>query len=179
MNSKSLPVRKAYRLKEYDYSSAGAYFITVCTHNRKCMLSRVVGAIHESPEWAYDLSVIKLTKYGKIVDGIINKIPERYNVDLINYVIMPNHIHMVILINDLRAIRESPLQTRSLISRIVGYIKMNSSKEIHQIKPDLKIWQRNYFDHVIRDDNDYLAIAEYIQTNPGKWTQDRFYVNNF
>lgn len=172
----NLPKRKDNRLKDYDYSSAGAYFLTFCTYNRQKLLSDVVGAIHESPETVYELSEIKLKKCGEIVDRIINDVPKRFEVEIITYVIMPNHIHMIVFINDVRAIRESPLQARSLISKIIGYIKMNSSKEIHLFLPDKKLWQRNYFDHIIRDDNDYLNIMEYIQTNPGKWTEDRFFV---
>ncbi len=171
-----LKKRKNGRLKDYDYSSAGAYFLTICTHNRKKLLSNIVGAIHESPETIYELSETKLTKFGEFVDKHINKVSQRFDVEIITYIIMPNHIHMVIFIDDLRAIRESPLQARSLISKIVGYIKMNTSKEIHGFVPDCKIWQRNYYDHIIRDDNDYCNIIEYIQTNPGKWAEDRFYV---
>ena len=105
---KELPQRKRLRLKNFDYSTPGAYFVTVCTHNRKCMLSRVVGAIHESPE-------IQLTEYGKIVDRLINAIPRQSLATIDRYVIMPNHIHLVIMITDsdeLRAIRESPLLRR-------------------------------------------------------------------
>ena len=170
-----LPKRKNSRLKDYDYSSAGAYFLTICTHNRRKLLSDVVGAIHESPETIYDLSETKLTKCGKIVDKNINDAEKRFDVKIVTYVIMPNHIHLIVFIDDMRAIRESPLQARSLISKIIGYIKMNSSKEIHTFLPDKKIWQRNYYDHIIRDENDYLNIMEYIQTNPGKWAEDRFY----
>lgn len=88
---------------------------------------------------------------------------------------MPNHIHMIIFISDTRAIRESPLHGRSIISKMVGYLKMNASKEFHKTLPDKNIWQRNYHDHIIRDENEYFYIAEYIQTNPGKWAEDRFY----
>ena len=101
-----LPNRKHPRLDEFDYSADGAYFITICTHNRKCTLSRVVGAIHESPE-------IELTDYGKITDETIRNIPERYKATVDRYVIMPNHIHLIIIITndeELRAIRESPLR---------------------------------------------------------------------
>ena len=90
---KELPQRKRLRLKNFDYSTPGAYFITICTYNRKCMLSRVVGAIHESPE-------IELTDYGKITDETIRNIPERYKATVDRYVIMPNHIHLIIIITD-------------------------------------------------------------------------------
>ena len=126
-NEKELPKRKRLRLKNFDYSAPGAYFVTVCTHNRNCTLSHIVGAIHESPE-------IQLTEYGKIVDRLINTISRQSLATIDRYVIMPNHIHFVIMITnseELRAIRESPLRGRSVISKMIGYIKMNASEEIH------------------------------------------------
>ena len=168
---KELPKRKDIRLKNYDYSSPGAYFVTVCTHNRKCTLSRIVGAIHESPE-------IQLTEYGKIVDRLINTIPTQSLATIDRYVIMPNHIHLIIMIADseeLRAIRESPLRGRSVISKIVGYIKMNTSKEIHNIHGNDTVWQRSFHDHIIRDKNDYEMISKYICENPIRWFYDELY----
>ena len=115
-SGKELPQRKRLRLKNFDYSTPGAYFITICTHNRKCTLSRVVGAIHESPE-------IELTDYGKITDETIRNIPERYKATVDRYVIMPNHIHLIIIITDdeeLRAIRD-----RRDYEKIAKYIYEN------------------------------------------------------
>ena len=168
---KELPQRKRLRLKNFDYSTPGAYFVTVCTHNRKCTLSRVVGAIHESPE-------IQLTEYGKIVDRLINTIPRQSLATIDRYVIMPNHIHLVIMITDsdeLRAIRESPLRGRSIISKTIGYIKMNASKEIHNRYGNEMVWQRGFHDHIIRNRNDYEKISKYIFENPIIWQYDCFY----
>ena len=76
-----------------------------------------------------------------------------------------------------RAIHESPLRDgRSVISKIVGYVKMNSSKAIHLFDPDLKLWQRSYYDHIIRNDADYLEKADYILTNPAKWQEDEYFI---
>ena len=168
---KELPQRKRLRLKYFDYSTPGAYFVTVCTHNRKCTLSRVVGAIHESPE-------IQLTEYGKIVDRLINTIPQQSLATIDRYVIMPNHIHLVIMITDsdeLRAIRESPLRGRSIISKTIGYIKMNASKEIHNRYGNEMVWQRGFHNHIIRNRNDYEKISKYIFENPIIWQYDCFY----
>lgn len=85
------PKRKPTRLAGFDYNNAGAYFITVCTQSRKNLLSHVVGAIHESPE-------IKLTAYGQILQDILDEIPARFGVLVDQYVIMPNHIHMILVI---------------------------------------------------------------------------------
>ena len=177
------PARKSTRLKNWDYSSEGAYFITIWSHNHKNLCSRIsVGAIHESPAdyraFLYEYADANLTSFGKIIQKTINKIPARFGVKITDYIIMPNHIHLVIWVencSDERAIRESPLQKRDLISKIVGYLKMNSSKEIHKISEIEKIWQRNYHDHIIRNDEDYCRIAEYVFNNPGKWEEDCFY----
>lgn len=195
------PKRKPNRLKDYDYSSAGAYFITFCTCNRICFLSEIilntdtlpsefteepeitgVGAIHESPackpEFIYEAAESKLKPYGKIVEKVINGISEKYGVEISDYVIMPNHVHLIIFIDEKNlAIRESPLQKRSLISNIVGYLKATVSKKIHDFSPEKVIWQRNYHDRIIRNDEEYLKIAEYIHTNPGKWEEDRYFIS--
>ena len=166
-----LPKRKRLRLQEYDYSSPGAYFITICTHQRKCILSRVVGAIHESPE-------TELTDSGKIVDGVIQGIPQKYGATVERYVIMPNHIHLLVSIidgEDLRAIRESPLRVRSVVSNLVGYIKMNASKKIRSVFGDKDIWQRGFHDHIVRGKKDYEEIDKYICENPTRWQYDCFY----
>ena len=185
---KELPQRKRLRLKNFDYSTPGAYFVTVCTHNRNCTLSRVVGAIHESPEIElteshavgaiHESPEIQLTEYGKIVDRLINTIPRQSLATIDRYVIMPNHIHLVIMIIDsdeLRAIRESPLRGRSVISKIIGYIKMNASKEIHNRYGNETVWQRGFHDHIIRNRNDYEKISKYIFENPIIWQYDCFY----
>lgn len=163
--------RKSTRLKEYDYSTPGYYFITMCTYGKLKVLSEIVGAIHESPK-------IHLTKYGKIVDDVINNMPSHIGVRVDKYVIMPNHIHIILVIDgheNLRAIHESPLQTRSKIDKAVGYIKMNASKRIHQIAIDDKIWQRSFHDHIIRDESDYIEHLRYIEENPLKWQNDELY----
>ena len=125
----------------------------------------MVGAIHESPE-------IKLKPYGEIVSEIIANVPDKLNVVVDKYVIMPDHIHLILVItrdNAERAIRESPLRQRSIISNVVGYIKMNASKSI-RLKNNCSdpIWQRSYYEHIIRDKDDYAEIVKYIQENPLK-----------
>ena len=158
-------------MSHYDYNTPGAYFLTFCTHNRKCFLSRIVEAIHESPE-------SRLTTCGKIVETVMQNIPTHLPVKIDRYVIMPNHVHLIAVITDddaLRAIHESPLQSRTIMSKLVGYIKMNASKAIRQHYGDIAVWQRGYYDHVIRNQEDYVALAEYIQTNPLRWELDKLY----
>ena len=165
----NLPKRKPTRLASYDYSSKGVYFITICTHNRKNLFSNIVGAIHESPE-------NKLNSNGQIVDFYINKLNDRFELKVDKYIIMPNHIHLIVIIErDERSIRESTLQKRALISKATGYLKMNVSRDIHKNGYTQNIWQRSFHDHIIRDEKDYVKIWEYIDTNPQKWDEDCFY----
>ena len=167
----ALPKRKPLRMSHYDYSTPGAYFLTFCTHNRKPFLSRIVGAIHESPR-------PELTACGRIVERVIQNIPAHLHITVDEFVIMPNHVHLIAVVTEedvRRAIRESPLRSRSLVSKALGYIKMNASKEIRKRCGDIEVWQRGYYDHVIRNREDYLALAEYIQTNPLRWELDKLY----
>ena len=168
----SLPQRKHPRLKHYDYSTAGAYYITICTQNRRYLLSRIIGGGMEPAE-------IQYTPYGKIAEEQLFLSEKRYpSLKIDQYVIMPNHIHLIIIITDdeeLRAIRESPLRGRSVISKVIGYVKMNASKEIHGKYDDAVIWQRGFHDHIIRDRRDYEKIAKYIYENPIRWQYDCFF----
>ena len=164
--------RKNLRLKNFDYSSNYAVFVTLCTNEMKCILSQInVGAIHESP------AKVQLTDIGLIIKLIIDGLDKRFNVSIPNYIIMPNHIHLLIVINN-RAIPESPLQSgRSTISKVIGYLKMNASKQIHSMNEDLKVWQRGFYDHIIRDEQDYINHLQYIDENPAKWLlgKDEYY----
>ena len=153
-----LPKRKPTRIKEYDYSTAGAYFVTVCTKDRKQILSSIVGGdAHIAP-------CVRLTQYGKIVDKYIKNEPQ-----ITHYVIMPNHIHMIIEID---GPMWASVPTKSVIS-IVRSIKILTTKEIGH-----SIWQRSFHDHIIRNEKDYKEIAEYIENNPAKWAEDCFHPNH-
>jgi len=173
------PIRKPNRLKDFDYSQYGYYFITVCTHERKNIFGKIVndgvGVIHESP------AVIKSIA-GNIADEMLSEIPIRYpNVKIDQYIIMPNHIHMIVVIEDDRVnsdrvIRESPLR-RSLISKIIGYLKMNTTKRIRNQNIKIyDVWQRSYYDHIIRNRNEYEKIYNYIYENPENWKKDKYYI---
>ncbi len=183
-----LPQRKSSRLKDYDYSTPGAYFVTICTHHHKCMLSNIVGT------GVLDCPQNKLTHYGEIVNKYICKINEFYdNIVIDKYVIMPNHIHMLIRIMEngqpLQSLRQvSPdtsLCTREAVSvPAIGYIDRANSivpKFVSTLKRfcnkeyGKNIWQARYHDHIIRDKNDYISIWEYIDTNVLRWEKDCFY----
>ncbi|KJS85459.1 MAG: transposase [Peptococcaceae bacterium BICA1-8] len=157
-----LPRRKPNRLKDYDYSQNGAYFITICTKDRKNILwNNFVGACIARPH---------LSSIGNIVDNTIQNIPHIYKntVSLEKYVLMPNHIHMIIIIRengDGRAMRAPT------ISNIINQMKGNVTKQI-----GYSIWQKLFHDRIIRDQQEYEKIYEYIETNPLKWQEDKYYI---
>ena len=156
---------------DFDYNTPGAYFITVCTAARKCTLSHIALAIHESP-------AVSLTNYGKIVEKYINELPDRLKITVDRYVIMPNHVHIIAIVaadDEIRAIRESPLQMRSVISKMVGYVKMNVSREIRNLYGERAVWQRGFYDHIIRNRDEYEEISKYIYENPARWYYDDLY----
>lgn len=157
--------RKTTRLKNYDYSSAGAYFITICSYKKECIFSHIVGEGFPLPQ---------LYKNGKIVDNCILNISKKYPcVKVDKYIIMPNHIH-IILINENDG-RGNPSPT---ITSVIGWLKYTATKNINQASGNIgkKIFQRSFHDHIIRDEKDYLKIWNYIDTNPSKWNEDCFYI---
>ena len=160
-----LPKRKSIRLKEYDYSSNGAYFITICTKDMKCILSTICAPESEFFVGA-DIIRPRLSDYGLIVDKAINSVPEHYNgVNVDRYVIMPNHIHMIISINAFDGRMVSA-------PTIIGSLKRYVSKKIGN-----SIWQKSFYDHIIRDEEDYMLHVQYIDENPKKWLmgKDEYY----
>ena len=144
-------------------------FVTIGADQRRCIFSRIcVGAIHESP-------AVELTAIGRIIEKTILELPDRYGIHVDQCVIMPNHVHLLVRWD--RALREAPLQKRSQLSKMIGYLKMNVTKTAHTLYGCEKIWQRSYHDHVIRDEADYRKIWNYIDTNPVKWEADCFYTD--
>ena len=155
-----LPKRKPARLKEYDYSVPGAYFVTVCTHNRKCLLSSIVG------EGLCALPKNTLTTIGQEIEKTIQFINESYTgVTIDKFVIMPNHIHLIVVLDDSGGRGSPPLQN------VIGQLKSYTTNKF-----GARLWQRSFHDHIIRNEQDYLKIWNYIDTNAGKWEQDCFYV---
>lgn len=169
-----LPERKSIRLKNYDYSQNGLYFLTVCTYDKANLFGQIVGAIHESPALTYQ---INLNENGIILKSFIKQLSLRYSeLKVDKYIIMPNHVHLILEINNERAIHESPLQRRSLISKSIGYLKINVSKKINALNgKDIVIWQRSYHDHIIRNEKEYQKVWQYIDENPLKWNEDKYY----
>ena len=157
-----LPTRKPTRLKGYDYSTPGAYFITICIKDRKELLSEIIVG-----DDALIVPQNKLSQIGLICEKYINNIDIKYeNVTVDKYVIMPNHIHLIIfLYGTMKA--SSPTEN---IENIIRSFKTLVTKEI-----GIPIWQRSYHDHIIRGEKDYQKIWEYVDSNVLRWEKDCFY----
>ena len=154
--------RKQNRLTYYDYSTPNAYFITVCTDKRKNLFWKDVGAIIDRPE------NVPLSQLGMIVRQSIIDIPKHYPMISVDHsVIMPNHLHLLLQIN-------TDADGRSLIaptiSTVVRLMKGTVSRQA-----GFSVWQKGFYDHIIRNENDYQEIWKYIEGNPGKWAEDKLY----
>ena len=186
--------RRSIRLKEYDYSQAGLYFITICVKNNACLFGTIIDG------------KICLSAIGAIADVLWYEIKNHaINIELHEYVVMPNHIHGIIEIkmNDaddgvgatvgathaLLVQSQLPVQSSALsqsrfqnqgkntISSIVGSYKSAVSKHAHRLGFAEFAWQRNYWENIIRSSNDHARIAQYIINNPLNWNEDKFYLS--
>ena len=149
----NLPQRKNIRLKQYDYSQEGYYFVTICTNDRMKLFGEIVGA---------DRCVCpqtKLTKIGREIEKSILKM-NTTNTKINEYIIMPDHIHIVIQIVG--------GQSRPPLHKIIQKFKSITTNKCFKFGYN-KIWQRNYYEHVIRNDKELFEIKNYIQTNPLSW----------
>lgn len=184
----NLSQRKSIRLKNYNYSADGFYFITICTQNRRYLFGDIVGVGRDRPE-------MFLNDIGKIVENIWESLPNHHCVGLDTFQIMPNHVHFIIQIT-VRATRGSPVietggsrpitggsrpAPTTMLGTIVGLFKSECTKQIrHKLKnPHLVVWQRNYYEHIIRIETDLNKIRQYIQKNPQMWDRDRNNLKNF
>lgn len=150
------PVRKPTRIPYYDYSSDNYYFVTICTHEKKCIFG----------------SVKELSRYGKIAADSVVDIPIHHSgVRIDKYVIMPNHVHMIVIIGC-----GNCKEKNSDLNQVIGLFKSAVTRKIHETDHDIQVWQRSFHDHVIRNQKDYERIWGYIDTNPMRWDKDCFYV---
>lgn len=159
MPSNNLSKRKHPRLKNYDYSQNGSYFITICVKNRECILSEVcVGRDAHIPPFT------KLSHIGETVDEYIHNIDCVYgNVAVDNYVIMPNHIHLLITVFDFKD-NGGMRASRPTIMTVVRSLKTMVTKRV-----GYSVWQESFFDSIIRNETEYLRIWKYIDDNPSRW----------
>ena len=180
--------RKQIRLSEYDYSSNGYYFVTICSKDRKNLFCRIDQNIDNPVPQGHLLrsvvtglapvknenSNIKLSIPGKIINDQWHKIPKQFeNVGIDAFVIMPNHVHGIIVVN-----KKSGASPDTTIPGIVGSFKSKSSIEYlkyikqNNLKLSGKIWQRSFYDHIIRNEESLKSIREYIRYNPSTWDKD-------
>ena len=157
-----LPKRKPNRLADYDYSTPNAYFITICTNKRRNLFWKNVGAIIDRPQ------DVPLTDLGCIVQGCIKKIPQHYPaITLEHFVIMPNHIHLLLQIN-------TDDDGRSMIAPTISTVVRLLKGEVSG-QAGFSVWQKGFYDHIIRNEKDLLDVWNYIERNPGKLVEDKLY----
>ena len=165
--------RRSNRLPGYDYSQNGYYSVTICTNDKKHLFGHVVN------------KEMVLSKYGEIVQQCWEKIPEHFpNIEIDEFQIMPNHVHGIIHICRGTACRAptkgmfgKPLP--GSLSTIIRSFKSAVTRQINQSRntPGTRLWQRNFYEHVIRNEKDLLRIREYIISNPENWDKDEYNTN--
>ncbi|MEJ2794955.1 transposase [Iodobacter sp. LRB] len=174
--------RRSIRLQDYDYSQAGAYFITICTQGRECNL----GVIENG--------TMNLSSAGECVYTQWHDLPKRFpNISLDAFIIMPNHLHAILVINPVGALLAAPLSniapgkdapskgaasSAPTVGEIIRAFKSLTAIAANRLlnRVGQPFWQRNYWEHVIRDEEEWQTIREYIHHNPQQWKQDRLYM---
>lgn len=170
--------RKSIRLKDYDYADAGTYFVTICALNRECLFCQILEA------------EMHLNRFGQIATRCWNEIPRHFpGVELDAFVVMPNHVHGIIVITGVVGAkhfvpnqnasplpeRKSPRGTQSnSLGAILQNFKSVSTRKINQVRDTrgASVWQRNYYEHIARNERELLAIRDYIENNPANWLND-------
>ena len=142
--------RKHPRLKCFDYTSPYYYFITICTCDKACIFGKPGS----------------LNRLGGVAETVLLEIEKHFhNVRVDKYAIMPNHVHMILVLEGENA----------GVSRIIGQYKSTVTRKIREIHPQQKVWQTSFHDHVIRNQKDYERIWRYIEANPLNWNRDCFF----
>jgi putative transposase len=152
--------RRSIRLQGYDYAQVGAYFVTVCAHNRACVFGEIVNG------------EMRLNDAGRMLHAVWEDLPHHYaGIELDAFVVMPNHVHGIIFIVGAGF---KPAPTKYGLPEIVRGFKTFSSRRINESRgtPGTRVWQRNYYEHIIRNDESLDRIREYIANNPMQWEWD-------
>ena len=159
--------RKSIRLKGYDYSQAGYYFVTAAALNMQCIFGEIIG------------DEMRLSRFGEVVkEEWLRSAEKRREIELDQFVVMPNHIHGIIIIK--RAQHAVPVResfgrpAAGSLPTIMRAFKAATAKTINELRgtPGKAVWHRNYYEHIIRDDKDLDRIREYIFYNPSQWNED-------
>jgi REP element-mobilizing transposase RayT len=159
--------RHSIRLHNYNYTQPGAYFVTLCTHERECLLGNITDG------------TLRLGPLGLVIEECWQALPRYFHaVELDAFVIMPNHVHGIICIVDTPHADAAPSQQHGSapgsLTAIVGTFKAISARRINQLRgtPGAAVWQRNYYEHIIRTSRELEAVRKYIVDNPLKWSMD-------
>ncbi|MBC7879338.1 MAG: transposase [Anaerolineales bacterium] len=157
--------RRSIRLKGYDYSQTGVYYVTIVTQGRECIFGEIVN------------KEMILSRYGEFVQTWWDDIPIHFpNVEILAFVIMPNHIHGIIFITDNgKGEVISPVHSKPTLGQVIAYFKYQSTKEMNALDNKgviKKFWQRNYYEHIIRNEKELKQKTDYILDNPSKWDND-------
>jgi len=187
--------RKRNRMKGFDYASNNLYFVTNCVKDNFCCLGRVIPvgtgrdlSVHDAQnhysqnhipvnQESSSEYIVQLNQFGLIVEERIHWLMNQYSyIDIHNYVIMPNHIHFILEI-DRSKVNAVDVKIKSL-SSIMGALKTTSSRQIREAGFSDFSWHRSFHDHIIRNEVEYDRISNYINLNPQKWCQDRFFQND-
>src|SRR3972149_11281080 len=168
------------RLKEWDYSTNGYYFVTICTKNQECVFGRIADG------------KMLLTRIGNIAKRLWLEIPEHFkNVELDEFIIMPNHIHGIVIIENQHCrdaingvsttdgggitLAHNPMLSENSLSKIIRWYKGRCTFEINKIQITIHFaWQSRFYDHIIRNEKSLQKIREYIHYNPLKWGIDEY-----
>lgn len=176
--------RRSIRLKEYDYSQGGFYFVTICVNERLPLFGRIVD------------DVMHLDEAGIIIEEQFRLLPQRYpHIICREYMVMPNHFHCIIQIMDVKDVQldsvpvgagsarpnnmandtggQPPPLRRASLGEIIGYFKYRTTRILNR---STRLWQRNYYEHIIRNQRSYDEISCYILDNPRHWADDQLYV---
>jgi len=154
--------RRSSRLPKYDYASRGPYFVTICARNMECVFG-VVGSDGQ----------MTLNEWGHVAESCWLAIPEHFpGIALDMRITMPNHLHGILAVDAWTQKSQSRIRRPSL-GMIVGSIKAAVTRRIREMtqQPDETVWQRNFYEHIIRDEDDLQRIRRYIETNPTRWAQ--------
>ncbi len=180
-----LPKRKTIRLKDYDYSENGAYFVTICAKNKEHIFGEIVSGINMSSNSAvWDgfpvPPALELSRFGEIVENHIGKINEKHpTVHVDKYIIMPNHMHVILIIDNANWLGGGTGDPSPTLGNVIAWFKYQTTKQMNIEKntQGIKCWQRSYHDHIIRNEKSYKQIWQYIDQNPQTWEDDCYYIN--
>ena len=160
------------RLEGWDYSAEGAYFLTLCAKDRKCLFSRIVGrGIPDAPD-------VQLSNFGKRIYDAIHYLSEHWTeVTIHNFVIMPNHVHILVSLRptsgECCGASRMPRPTNATIPKFISSLKRFTNR-----RAGFDMWQTGYYDHIIRDEEDFLHRWQYIHNNPYAWLEDDYYTDD-